>query len=203
MMIVGNFSFAMNYSLVGYLYFIPTYLLWGVLMTVAVGWLAMQLSCVGEARISPLAQRGMALIAGVAFFLVLAYLTGFRYSLIDQSGQTATRDEAVALLSAAPPGSSIYLDWEDVSVLRYYRMVYGTRLDTALHTGDPADWPKNIYCDLANNTPVYVGEFAGEQPPIVARDFALEPAPMGWRVISAINPDPYIMPPCGLCATCR
>jgi hypothetical protein len=203
LMIVGNFTFAMNYSLVGYLYFIPTYLLWGALMTIAVGWLAMQLSRVGVARNSPMRQRAVALISGLAFLLVLASLTVLRYPQIDQSGQTATRDEALALLSAAPPGASIYLDWEDVSVIRYYRMVYGTRLDTALHTGDPADWPKSIYCDLENNTPVYVGEFAGEQPPIVARDFALEPAPMGWRVTQAVNPDPYLMPPCGLCATCR
>jgi hypothetical protein len=203
LMILGNFAFAMNYSLVGYLYFIPTYLLWGALMTIAVGWLAMQISRIGISLISLSLRRAAVALASLAFAFVLAYLTWLRYPSIDQSGQTATRDEAMALLNEAPRGASIYLDWEDVSVIRYYRMVYGMRLDTALHTGDPADWPKGIYCDLQNDTPVYVGEFSGAQPPEVARNFTLEPAPMGWRVLSATNPDRYALPPCGLCATCR
>ena len=37
LMMLANFAFAMNYSLVGYLYFIPTYLLWGIFMSIAAG----------------------------------------------------------------------------------------------------------------------------------------------------------------------
>src|SRR5205823_6802871 len=39
LMMVGNFFFAMNYALVGYLYFIPTYLIFGVLIAIGVTWL--------------------------------------------------------------------------------------------------------------------------------------------------------------------
>ena len=34
LMMAGNFLFSMNYSLVGYLYFIPTYLIWALFISV-------------------------------------------------------------------------------------------------------------------------------------------------------------------------
>jgi hypothetical protein len=131
------------------------------------------------------------------------YTIAVRYPGVDQSGQTQVRDEALALLKQAPPNATLYMDWEDVSVVRFYRMVYGMRTDITLRTGDPADWAKWVYCDIAAGQPAYVGEFAGEKPPVVARDFTLESAPMGWRVVAATNPDRYKVPPCGTCATCR
>ena len=205
LMMLGNFFFAMNYSLVGYLYFIPTYLIWGVLIGVGLGWLLSALSNSVGARLSASNIRAAAGASALLFVVMIGYLVATRYQGIDQSGQTATRDAALSLLAEAPPGASLYLDWEDLSVIRFYRLVYGMRLDTSLYSGDPADWPKGVYCDLKNGTPVYVGEFSGEQPPLIARDFTLEDAPMGWRVVAvkAGQGERYVMPPCGLCATCR
>jgi hypothetical protein len=205
LMMAGNFFFAMNYSLVGYLYFIPTYLLWGVLMAVGLAWLAAGVARIaGEwsGAISP--RVGVSLVA-LCVVASISYLTLSRYQAIDQSGQTATRDKALALLSAAPQGASLYLDWEDLSVIRFYRMVYGMRTDTSLYSGDPTDWPKGIYCDTTNGTAVYVGKFAGQEQAVVARDFTLESAPIGWRVsgVKAGAGERYAVPPCGLCATCR
>jgi len=205
LMMLGNFLFAMNYSLVGYLYFIPTYLIWGVLMGIGLGWLAVIVrKAIGE-RFNLMSVRVGAGLLALVLAIGIGYLTISRYPAIDQSGQTATRDEALSLLTQAPQGASLYLDWEDLSVIRFYRMVYGMRLDTSLHSGDPADWPKGIYCDVTNGTPVYVGEFAGSQPATVARDFTLESAPMGWRVAAVRDGggETYAVPPCGLCATCR
>jgi hypothetical protein len=126
-----------------------------------------------------------------------------RYRGIDQSGQTATRDETLALLREAPRNASIYLDWEDLAAVRFYRMVYDMRTDLTLHAGDPADWAKGVYCDLSLGTPAYVGEFAGAQPPVVARDFTLQSAPLGWRVLKVNSSARYEVPACGTCATCR
>ncbi len=203
LMMLGNFFFAMNYSLVGYLYFIPTYFIWGISMSMGLGWLAVMLGrAVGE-KLGTVGVRAGAAVAMAGIVAILSYLAATRYVSIDQSGQTATRDEALTLLTVAPQGASLYLDWEDLSVMRFYRMVYGMRPDIALYSGDPADWPKGIYCDVSNGAPVYVGEFAGEEPPIVARDFALESAPIGWRVVGVKDAARYAVPPCGLCATCR
>lgn len=203
LMMLGNFYFAINYSLVGYLYLIPTYLIWAIFIAMGCGWTG-QLVLRWEwlqAR-KAVAEAGS---AAILFFLLLsaANLVSLRLPNIDQSGQTATRDTALALLNSAPQGSTLYLDWEDISVIRFYRMVYGMRPDLTLQTGDPADWAKWVYCDLTNNTAAYVGEFAGAQPPIIARDFTTEPAPMGWRVMRINDPDRYKVPPCGTCATCR
>jgi hypothetical protein len=205
LMMLGNFAFAMNYSLVGYLYFIPTFLIWGVFIAVGAGWMAYMLIVGLSSPLGGVALRARtAIVIAVAILLWLfASSTILRYPNIDQSGQTATRDEALALLASAPQGASLYLDWEDVSVVRFYRMVYGSRPDLTLHSGDPSDWPKGVYCDLNNGAPVYVGEFAGAQPPNIARDFEVESAPMGWRVVSIKNAALYEMPPCGTCATCR
>ncbi len=202
-MMLGNFFFAMNYSLVGYLYFIPTYLIWGVFISVGLGWLAVTLGRAVDERLGAAGVRAVAALTIFALAIAISYLAVSRYASVDQSGQTATRDEALALLKAAPQGASLYLDWEDLSVLRFYRMVYGMRPDIALYSGNPADWPKGIYCDVSNGTPVYVGEFAGEEPPIVARDFTLESAPVGWQVVGVKVAARYAVPPCGLCATCR
>lgn len=203
LMMLGNFVFAMNYSLVGYLYFIPTYLIWGILMALGLGWLALGVERVLEGR-RYAARTG---VAGVVLALLLlvgiGYRTATHYAGIDQSGQTATRDEALALLKEAPQGTSLYLDWEDLSVIRFYRLVYGMRTDLALFSGDPADWPKGIYCDAVNGTQVYVGEFSGAQPATVARDFELQSAPIGWKVVGVKDAARYEVPPCGLCATCR
>jgi hypothetical protein len=202
-MLAGNFFFAMNYSLVGYLYFIPTYLLWALFMAVGLAWLGNRAWWYLRGRLQPVLLRGISLLGAIAFAPILISFITLRYPSIDQSGQTASRDQALRLLSTAPQGSSIYLDWEALSVLRFYRYVYGMRTDLTLHSGDPADWAKEVYCDVAAGTTSYVGEFAGAQPAIIARDFALEVAPMGWRVTGVLNPDLYEIPPCGTCATCR
>lgn len=205
LMMVGNFWFAMNYSLVGYLYFIPTYLIWGIFMAVGVGWL---LRLVLVTR--NLAARKAWAVGAQAFILVVFAVSALSLALVrfphmDMSGQTAVRDQALALLKSAPPNASLYLDWEAQSVVRFYRFVYGMRPDITIHAGDPADWPKGVYCDLEAGTAAYVGRFAGAVPPTLTRDFQLDPAPaaMARRVARVLNPALYAVPPCGMCATCR
>jgi hypothetical protein len=203
LMMVGNFGFAMNYSLVGYLYFIPTYLVWGVLMSVGIGWLAyLVLTRVARGVVgrASLALGGTVLVAALA---VATAAVVARYPQMDQSGQTQVRDQALALLDAAPQGSTLYLDWEGLSVVRFYRYVYGMRRDLTLHSGDPAEWAKGVYCDLQNGATPFVGEFAGAKPPNLERDFTLVTAPMGWRVTAVTNEGLYEVPACGACATCR
>ena len=202
LMMLGNFLFAMNYSLVGYLYFIPTYLIWGICIAIGLAWIVDQVLSRWVAYRNGIIRYAM---AGVGLLLVAAivYAGVLRYPNIDQSGQTQVRDEALALLRVAPKGASLYLDWEDLSVIRFYRMVYGERPDLTLYSGDPGDWAKWVWCDWSNGNAVYVGEFAGAIPPIIERDFKLEPAPMGRRVLDALNSKLYEVPPCGMCATCR
>ncbi|MDQ6695603.1 MAG: DUF2723 domain-containing protein [Chloroflexota bacterium] len=203
LMMLGNFWFAMNYALVGYLYFIPTYLLWALCMAVGVGWLGRAvLEWIGAGL--PLRTRAMGLGA-ISLALSALFLSSIavRYPNIDQSSYTGTRDRALSLLGTVPQGASIYMDWEDISVIRFYRLVYGLRTDLTLHTGDPTDWAKAIYCDLNSGVAAYVGTFAGAQPPQVARDFMLEPASMGWRTVKVLDARRYAVPPCGTCATCR
>lgn len=202
LMMLANFAFAMNYSLVGYLYFIPTYLIWGIFITVGVGWLARLLVGAGL-KPAPMVRFAILGVGAAAFVFALAYVTALRYPDIDQSGQTATRDKTLAILSAAPQGASLYLDWEELSAIRFYRLVYGMRRDLTLHSGDPSDWAKEVYCDLTNGTAAYVGNFAGAQPPLIARDFSLQPASIGWQVTGVTNSALYAAPPCGACATCR
>lgn len=202
LMLLGNFLFAMNYSLVGYLYFIPTYLVWGVFMSFGAGWL-LNLLFYGRRRQSAALARAVPALVGVALLCAVATAASVRLPNIDQSGQTGMRDQALAMLNAAAPNASLYLDWEELSVMRFYRLVYGMRTDLALHSGDPDGWPKNAYCDVTAGTPTYVGKFAGAIPPQVASDFELEPAPMGWRITRIVNPGRYELPPCGMCATCR
>jgi hypothetical protein len=203
LMIAGNFFFAMNYSLVGYLYFIPTYLIWAVFMSVGVGWAVYVLWAKMEERVAPRAEWAALGVAGIVIALVVGWAVVVRYLNIDQSGQTGKRDTALALLNSAPQGASLYLDWEDLSVMRFYRLVYGMRTDLTLHSGDPADWAEGVYCDLEMGAAVYVAPFAGAQPAVVARDFALEDAPMGWRVMGVADASKYEVPECGTCATCR
>ena len=206
-MMAGNFLFSMNYSLVGYLYFIPTYLIWALFISVGVGWMAVgverQLRVRGGRAAHRAAWGALVGLTGVGFIVALLYGTVLRYPNIDQSGQTEKRDQALELLSKAPQGATLYLDWEDLSVVRFYRFVYGMRLDLTLHSGDPVDWPEGVYCDLSAGLVVYVEPFAGAEPPLVARDFTLEQAPMGWRVTGVVNPEAYSVPVCGTCATCR
>ncbi len=220
LMMAGNFAFAMNYALVGYLYFIPTYLIWGVLIATFGVWVvhtAHTAYIAHTTRMAHTARAGrivpsIALTAPVVTsVIVLAALGGAvwlalaRYPAVDQSGQTATRDNVLALLNSVPQGASLYLDWEDLSVVRFYRMVYGMRPDLTLHTGDPADWAKWVYCDLQAGTPAYVGEFAGFIPPAITRDFVLAQAatPIVHMVVRPTNSALYEVPPCGTCATCR
>jgi hypothetical protein len=200
LMVAANFFFAMNYSLVGYLYFIPTYLVWAMLMSVGAGWLAYEVARRLRERAARWAAFGA---AGTALAVVLLWAGAARYPALDQSSQTQWRDTTLAALEAAPPEASFYLDWEEQSVVRFYRLVYGVRLDMTLHSGDPADWPERLYCDLAAGVTPYVGKFAGALPPVVERDFTLEPAVMGWRVTGVKDPARYAVPPCGQCATCR
>jgi hypothetical protein len=203
-MLLGNFLFAMNYSLVGYLYFIPTYLIWGAFMSFGAGWLLHTLLVRGRAPQNVAVARAVpAAVLGAGLVCVVWLLVVGRYQSVDLSGETAVRDQTLAMLKAAEPNASLYLDWEELSAVRFYRLVYGMRTDLALHSGDPADWPKDVYCDVTAGTPAYVGKFAGAVPPGVAADFELEPAPIGWRITSITNPGPYEVPPCGMCATCR
>ena len=202
-MMAGNFLFAMNYSLVGYLYFIPTYLIWAVFVSVGVGWTVHVLWARLEGKVAPAWGWATLGAGGVVLALMVGWAVALRYPNIDQSGQTDKRDIAMALLSSAPLGASLYLDWEDLSVIRFYRLVYGLRTDLTLHSGDPADWAEGVYCDLEQGSAVYIAPFAGAQPPVVARDFTLEPAPMGWRVAGVVNGSLYEVPVCGTCATCR
>ncbi|MEO8288553.1 MAG: DUF2723 domain-containing protein [Chloroflexota bacterium] len=200
LMLLFNFAFSMNYSLVGYLYFIPTYLLWGIFTGVGTGWLTyLLLTNIRDrfASVTILTAGGAMLIAALAIVTVL------RYPTIDQSHQTQTRDQALALINAAPQGSTLYLDWEALSVVRFYRYVYGMRQDLTLHSGDPSDWAQAVYCDFNNGSTPFVGEFAGAKPMNIERDFTLEPAPMGWRITGITNRGLYEIPPCGTCATCR
>ena len=205
LMMAGNFLFAMNYSVVGYLYFIPTYLIWAVFVSVGVGWAVSTLWERLEGKGAAAGAWGWAALAvgGVALVVAIGWAVGLRYPNIDQSGQTSKRDTALALLNSAPQGASLYLDWEDLSVIRSYRLVYDLRTDLTLHSGDPADWGEGVYCDLEQGSAVYVAPFEGAQPPLVARDFTLEPAPMGWRVTGVTNSTLYEVPVCGTCATCR
>ena len=202
LMMLGNFLFAMNYSLVGYLYFIPTYLIWAIFIAVGLAWVVHLLLAQTVGRGLAIARYAVA-VAGILFVGAIVYAGALRYPNIDQSGQTQVRDEALALLKVAPRGASLYLDWEDLSVIRFYRMVYGERPDLTLYSGDPGDWAKWVWCDWSNGNAAYVGEFAGAIPPIIERDFKLEPAPMGRRVLDALNSKLYEVPPCGMCATCR
>jgi hypothetical protein len=206
-MMAGNFLFSMNYSLVGYLYFIPTYLIWALFISVGAGWMAVSMARLLRAddrrRSLPIVWGAAVGLAGVAFVVALVYAATIRYPNIDMAGQTGKRDEALQLLNTAPQGATLYLDWEDLSVIRFYRFVYGMRLDLTLHSGDPVDWPEGVYCDLSAGLAVYVAPFAGAEPPLIARDFTLEQAPMGWRVTGVLNPDLYSVPVCGTCATCR
>jgi hypothetical protein len=135
--------------------------------------------------------------------VALGAAVAVRYPQVDQSGQTQARDQALALLDTAPQGSTLYLDWEGLSVVRFYRYVYGMRRDLTLHSGDPVDWAKGVYCDLQNGATPFVGEFAGAKPPNLERDFTLVSAPMGWRVTAVTNQGLYEVPACGACATCR
>lgn len=206
LMIAFNFFFAMNYALVGYLYFIPTYLLWGTLIATGAAWLA-GLVARGFARLR-VAPVGRALVSLAALVLLAAtlYAAALRFPGIDQSGQLATRDDTLALLAAAPRGASLYLDWEQLSAVRFYRLVYGLRPDLRLESGDPADWAKQVYCDLSSGVTAYVGKFAGAVPPAVSQDFQLDPAPTNWdvwQVTSVLDGAKYQVPPCGTCATCR
>jgi hypothetical protein len=203
LMLLGNFLFAMNYSLVGYLYFIPTYLIWGACMSVGAGWLLHLLLFSGRSWQRVALARTVSAAVGVVLLVVVVTLAGGRFSNIDQSGQTAVRDQTLTMLDAVAPNASLYLDWEELSAVRFYRFVYGMRTDLALHSGDPASWPKGVYCDVTAGTPTYVGKFAGSVPPGVTSDFGLEPAPIGWRITRIVNSGPYEVPPCGMCATCR
>ena len=214
LMMAGNFLFSMNYSLVGYLYFIPTYLIWALFIAVGAGWIIISVARLMKRSASAdtnrqlpktasIAWGALVGLAGAAFIVALVYAATVRYPNIDQSGQTGKRDEALQLLNTAPQGATLYLDWEDLSVIRFYRFVYGMRLDLTLHSGDPVDWPEGVYCDLSAGLAVYIAPFAGAEPPLVARDFTFEQAPMGWRVTGVLNPALYSVPVCGTCATCR
>ena len=123
---------------------------------------------------------------GALLAVAIALAVAVRYPSIDQSGQTQTRDQTLALLSAAPQRATLYLDWEALSVVRYYRYVYGMRRDLTLHSGDPSDWAKAVYCDLTAAQHLR-GHLRRSHSANIQQDFTLTPAPMSQRVTGVTN----------------
>jgi hypothetical protein len=181
---VGNFAFAVNYGIIGHIYLIPTYLLWGLFMGVAASWPLAWAARLPWPRPANL-LRAMATVALVILALGAAPgLAALRLPAQDLSGDTRIRDLALQTLAEAPPGARIYVDWEALCVFRYYRYVEGRRLDLDLYSEDPRDWAPGIAHDLAVGRAAYVGGFAGPNPPPPVRAaYQLAPAGLVYRVV--------------------
>jgi hypothetical protein len=180
---LGNFIFAVNYRIIGHIYLIPTYLFWCVFMAVALLWpVALAVRLPAASRRPALAA--LALVLAVVALGVPPALVAARFAHEDRSADTRVRDLALETLAQAETGAHVYVDWESISVLRYYRYVDHRRLDLDLRSDDPNNWAASIGRDLDAGVPVYVGGFAGADPPAaVRRDFILARVGLVYHVL--------------------
>jgi hypothetical protein len=179
LLLLGNFAFAVNYGIIGHIYLIPGYLILAVCLGVGIldfgFWI---LDFVGRiTRSQSKIQNPKSKISGafgVGLIVVALGLMAARLPEQDRSGDTAARDAARMFLAAAAPNARVYVDWEAICVLRYYQYVERWRLDLALVSGNPDAWADALAADRAAGIPVYVGGFAGPDPPAAVRErFAL------------------------------
>ena len=110
------------------------------------------------------ALAAVALVLAVVALGVPPALAAARFAHEDRSADTRVRDLALETLAQAETGAHVYVDWELISVLRYYRYVDHRRLDLDLRSDDPNNWAATIGRDLDAGVPVYVGGFAGADP---------------------------------------
>ncbi len=174
LLILGNFIFAINYGIIGHIYLIPSYLF----LTLALGFGILDFRFwildFGSRllRISKIQnpKSKIAPVLGTALIVVALGLMVGRLPAQDRSGDTVARDAALTFLAAAAPAARVYVDWEAICVLRYYQFVEHRRLDLTLVSGNPDAWAADLAADQAAGHPVYVGGFAGPDPPQAVRD---------------------------------
>src|SRR5262249_1508537 len=98
LMVAANFAFAMNYALVGYLYFIPTFLIFGIWIGIGLAWLGRRILDFGfwildlfraQSKIqNPKSKIAVwALALGVGVLALVALVS--RYPDLTMRGQTA------------------------------------------------------------------------------------------------------------------
>ena len=192
---LGNFAFAVNYGIIGHIYLIPTYLFWGVFLAAALTWPFGLIARLPWRRLRRV--LGASALAGLAAAALLlpAGLALARFAHEDRSGDTRIRDLAATTLAGVAPGAHVLVDWESICVLRYYRYVDGRRLDLNLESGDPDHWDQAIGQDLAAGRPVYVGGFAGPDPPLaVRRAYRLQRLGLVYQVLGPVG---VTTPPAG------
>ena len=173
LLLLGNFAFAVNYGIIGHIYLIPSYLFLAIALGFGMadgGWrMADWLK-----RLVPSAIRhppsAISVVLGVGLVVVALGLMAARLPAQDRSGDTAARDAALTFLAAATPHARVYVDWEAICVLRYYQFVEHRRPDLTLLSGNPDLWADELAADQAAGHPVYVGGFAGPDPPPAVRD---------------------------------
>ena len=184
---LGNFIFAVNYGIIGHIYLIPTYIFWGIFMAVAGAW--------PPALAARLPRPLPRLVLGTSTLLALAlaglflapWVAAGRYAQQDLSKDTRIRDLALQTLAQAETGAHVYVDWESICVLRYYRYIEHRRLDLDVESGDPMNWHEAIGKDLDAGIPVYVGGFAGPDPPApVRRQFILARVGLVYQVLGRV-----------------
>ncbi len=181
---LANFVFASNYAIIGALYLIPTYFFWAIFLAAALHW---PLTLI--ARLPAPAVRRAALGAALAVFALGAVvlpgqLALARFAAQDRSGDTQARDLALTTLAQAAANARVYVDWEAICVFRYYQYVDHRRTDLDLQSGDPNDWARDIGADLAAGRAVYVGGFAGPDPPApVTQAFRLARVGLVYQVL--------------------
>jgi hypothetical protein len=186
LLLLGNFGFAVNYGIIGHIYLIPTYLIlaiclgvggWGLgagIVAFASGILARAGRPANTQYAIRNTQYAIGGALGVGLIVVALGLMAARLPAQDRSGDTAARDAAQTFLAAAAPNARVYVDWEAICVLRYYQFVERRRLDLTVLSGNPDFWADELTADRAAGIPVYVGGFAGPDPPEAVRQrFAL------------------------------
>ena len=173
-LLLGNFIFAINYGIIGHIYLIPSYLF----LTLALGFgildfgfwiLDFSAQLLRISKIQNLKSK-IAPVLGAGLIVVALGLRVGRLPAQDRSGDTVARDGALTFLAAATPNARVYVDWEAICVLRYYQFVEHRRLDLTLVSGNPDAWATDLAADQAAGHPVYVGGFAGPDPPQAVRD---------------------------------
>jgi hypothetical protein len=181
---LGSFGFAINYGIIGHIYLIPTYLFWALFMAAAGTWPLAVAAALRRAKRRRLVQAGAVLALAAVALISPAGLAAARLPEQDRSADTQVRDMARETLAQAETGARISVDWEALSVFRYYRLVEGRRADLELYSEDPRDWYGRIAEDLARGRPTYVGGFAGPNPPAdVRRDFILARVGLVYKVL--------------------